>query len=83
MPVHPPMVPRREGHTLRAPLLVPEVASFEDEDPLDVEAGDPRVDKPPADAWDGNWLRRGGPGGRVRYGGTVRARQGDGVLDGP
>ena len=35
------MVPRREGHTLRAPLLVPEVASFEDEDPLDVEAGDP------------------------------------------
>ena len=35
------MVPRREGHTLRAPLLVPEVASFEDEDPLDVEPGDP------------------------------------------
>ena len=33
----------------------------------DVEDGDPRIDKPPADAWDGNWLRRGGPIDWKRY----------------
>ena len=58
MPTHPPMLPRREGHTLRIPLLPPETAGESDHDsPHDEPTLERRGDSPRASSLDDDTAR--------------------------
>lgn len=58
MPTHPPMLPRREGHTLRIPLLPPEKAGESDHDsPHDEPTLERRGDSPRASSLDDDTAR--------------------------
>ena len=58
MLTHPPMLPRREGHTLRIPLLPPETAGESDHDsPHDEPTLERRGDSPRASSLDDDTAR--------------------------